>query len=91
MKYSIKAYAEQLMDEDRFAHADGIDVGENLACSMGMSETVVDEAVRATKAWYDELENPGYNYDSPGFTGGAGHFTQVNSKFLWILNFETLF
>ena len=51
---------------------------ENLACGTGMSEIVVEEAVRATKSWYDELEDPGYDYENPGFNGGTGHFTQVN-------------
>ena len=75
----LKAYAELLMGEDRFDHADDLDgVGENLACATGMSETVVEEAVRATKSWYDELEDPGYDYENPGFNGGTGHFTQVN-------------
>jgi len=31
----------------------------------------------ATTAWYNEVYNPGYNYDSPGYNGGTGHFTQV--------------
>jgi len=31
----------------------------------------------ATESWYDEITDPGYNFDKPGFTGGTGHFTQV--------------
>lgn len=30
-----------------------------------------------TKAWYDELIDPGYDFSDPGFKGGTGHFTQV--------------
>lgn len=31
----------------------------------------------ATESWYEEITDPGYNFDKPGFTGGTGHFTQV--------------
>ena len=75
----LKAYAELLMEENRFEHADDLDVGENLASATGISETIVDEAKRATKSWYDELEDPGYDFENPGFDGGTGHFTQVNN------------
>ena len=34
----------------------------------------------ATQAWYDELHDPGYNFDQPGFSSGTGHFTQVSSE-----------
>ena len=30
----------------------------------------------ATMMWYNELNDPGYDYNRPGF-GPAGHFTQV--------------
>ena len=31
----------------------------------------------ATQSWYDELKDPGYDFEKPGFTSGIGHFTQV--------------
>jgi hypothetical protein len=27
--------------------------------------------------WYDEVTNPGYNFETGGFSGGTGHFTQL--------------
>ena len=69
----IQAYADQLLEEDRFEHAQGLDVGENLACATNMSETVVDEGIRATKSWYDEIGD--YDYDNPVFGYNTGHFT----------------
>ena len=70
------------MTQGRFDHAPRSErngAGENLASATGMSETVVDEAVRATRSWYDELKSPGYNFNNPGYykNPGAGHFTQV--------------
>ena len=65
------------MDEDRFEHADDLDgIGENLASGWNTSETIVDEAKRSTKGWYDEIKD--YDYDNPGFASETGHFTQVN-------------
>eukprot|EP00401_Gymnodinium_catenatum_P005221 CAMPEP_0117575088 /NCGR_PEP_ID=MMETSP0784-20121206/62008_1 /TAXON_ID=39447 /ORGANISM="" /LENGTH=527 /DNA_ID=CAMNT_0005374111 /DNA_START=98 /DNA_END=1681 /DNA_ORIENTATION=- len=34
-------------------------------------------ALRMVQAWYDEMVDPGYDFSSPGFTSGTGHFTQV--------------
>jgi len=31
----------------------------------------------STKNWYDEIDDPGYDFNNPGFTKGVGHFTQV--------------
>ena len=77
-----KAWADQLMSQGRFDHAPRSErngAGENLAGATGMSPTVVEEAVRATQSWYNELHNPGYNFNNPGWNEnpGAGHFTQV--------------
>merc|ERR1711953_709944 len=73
-----QAWADQLMSQGRFDHAETND-GENLEGATGMSPTVVEEAVRATQSWYNELHNPGYNFNNPGWNEnpGAGHFTQV--------------
>ena len=32
---------------------------------------------KATISWYNELFDPGYDFDKPGFSKGTGHFTQV--------------
>merc|ERR1711953_1061347 len=32
---------------------------------------------RAVSSWYNELTNPGYDFQNPGFSSGTGHFTQV--------------
>ena len=75
----FKAYADRLMAEDRFDHAPSSErnAGENLAKSRGMSQTVVEEAVRATQSWYREINDPGYDFNNPGRKSGTGHFTQV--------------
>ena len=79
---NFKAWADQLISQGRFDHAprsERNDDGENLAGATGMSPTVVEEAVRATQSWYNELKKPGYDFNNPGWNEnpGAGHFTQV--------------
>ena len=75
----FKAYANQLMAKDLFEHdkSGRNGAGENLAKSRGMSESVVEEAVRATQSWYREINDPGYDFNNPGRKKGTGHFTQV--------------
>ena len=34
--------------------------------------------------WYNEIDDPGYDYNSPGFSMGTGHFTQV----VWVKSTE---
>lgn len=34
-------------------------------------------ALRCTKAWYDEIIDPGYDLSKPGFKSSIGHFTPV--------------
>jgi hypothetical protein len=46
--------------------------GQNVA--MAMPEITPTMAI---KMWYNEVNDPGYPWDSPGFSGGTGHFTQV--------------
>ena len=69
IKYDFKAWADLLISQGRFDHAPRSErngAGENLASSTGKSPTVVEEAVRATQSWYNELKNPGYNFNNPG-------------------------
>lgn len=48
--------------------------GENLAWSSDAASMETDQAVTM---WYDEVSDPGYDFESPGYTSGVGHFTQV--------------
>lgn len=34
-------------------------------------------AEQCTQSWYDEVDDPGYDFKKPGFGYGTGHFTQV--------------
>ena len=79
---NFKAWADRLMSQGLFEHQPRGErnqgAGENIAWSEGWSPTMVAEAVRATKQqWYDEIQNPGYDFNNPGWQNGAGHFTQV--------------
>jgi uncharacterized protein YkwD len=47
--------------------------GENLWAGYGKAFS----GAAAVKSWYDELTNPGYDFNNPGFSSGTGHFTQV--------------
>ena len=31
----------------------------------------------ASEMWYNELKDPGYDFNNGGFSSGTGHFTQV--------------
>jgi len=48
--------------------------GENLYAGTGTFD-----GAHAVKGWYDEITDPGYNFNNPGFyqNPGTGHFTQV--------------
>ena len=37
---------------------------------------MVDYAV-ATDNWYEEVNDPGYDFETGGYQSGTGHFTQV--------------
>ncbi|XP_064615315.1 Golgi-associated plant pathogenesis-related protein 1-like [Liolophura sinensis] len=71
-------YAEFLLQNDKFEHCnragrkyDGQYVGENLGYYMGPDYENYD----ATENWYNEIND--YDFSSPGFIKGTGHFTQV--------------
>lgn len=73
-------WADTLMSENRFDHAPRSErngCGENIASASGHSADFVEEAIRATKSWYNELYDPGYDFGNPGWQSGAGHFTQI--------------
>lgn len=37
----------------------------------------MEKEAEATVMWYNEINNPGYNFSRGGYQSGAGHFTQV--------------
>ena len=53
--------------------------GENLAWrwTSNSSDDLYWTTARAVDAWYDEVYDPGYNFNNPGTSSGTGHFTQV--------------
>ena len=44
---------------------------------MGGDGAQMRETDMATEMWYNELTDPGYDYNNHGFGMGTGHFTQV--------------
>ena len=38
---------------------------------------VLHETSYASDAWYDEINDPGYDFNNPGYRNGIGHFTQM--------------
>lgn len=47
--------------------------GENLA--MHSDTNLLKSTDAATDMWYEEINDPGYDFNSPGFGMGTGHFT----------------
>ena len=37
-----------------------------------------------SEKWYNEINDPGYDFTNPGFSSGIGHFTQV----VWVKSTE---
>lgn len=58
------------MEHSKYEQRDGC--GENLAMSGADDMRDSDDA---TMMWYDELNDPGYDYNNHGFGMGTGHFT----------------
>ena len=49
--------------------------GENLA--MSSQRRKMEKEAESTVMWYNEVDNPGYNFSRGGYSSGTGHFTQV--------------
>ena len=68
-------YAETMARTSNFAHSEakfnGKNMGENLFACYGMKIT----GKMMTDDWYNEVDQ--YDFNNPGFSDGAGHFTQV--------------
>jgi hypothetical protein len=56
-------------------HATGTGQGENLARNSNVA--TLGESSWASDTWYAEINDPGYDFNNPGFSNGIGHFTQM--------------
>ena len=75
---SAQYWTEKMVNGMGMVHANSDEnggCGENLAMSSDMD--AMEHNGEATRMWYDESINPGYDYNNPGFSHGTGHFTQV--------------
>lgn len=73
-------YANFMAAGNVWAHSAGSerpDQGENLAMAYG-NDTMLTTAM-ASEMWYDEITDPGYDFNDPGYyeNPGAGHFTAM--------------
>ena len=68
-----QAYSEHLAEIEKLVHSHN-GYGENLFyCWSSNSICVTGEY--ASQSWYSEVSK--YNFNSPGFSSGTGHFTQL--------------
>ena len=85
-------WAEKMVADGDMKHS-GADErpgqGENLAMygSSDPNDKTLTTTAFATNAWYDEVKD--YDFDSPGFKSGTGHFTQVVWKSCTKVGFGT--
>jgi len=74
-----QAYAEKLLSGQASGHdeaeLDAKSQGENLYWGWGSRGPPA--TTDASVAWYEEVNNPGYDFNNPGFSSGTGHFTQL--------------
>ncbi|XP_078365354.1 Golgi-associated plant pathogenesis-related protein 1-like [Oculina patagonica] len=76
-----KAYAQKIAQLGELKHSskeEREEQGENL--SMGCSTNKAQAMEEAVTNWYNEVCNPGYNFNGDGKSTGTGHFTQVAWK-----------
>jgi len=74
MNKEAEAWAQENAKNQRMKHSDPGDRngnGENLWYGCGY------DPAQATQDWYDEITDPGYDFNNPGYQSGTGHFTQV--------------
>lgn len=70
---NAQAQADYCASIDNLEHGNCDDEGQNAAMNYeGLDETA--NAKGAVAMWYDEVNDPGYNYEGDF---GAGHFTQL--------------
>ena len=78
---AAQIFAQELADKGEFYHDPNLQSlghGENLYASWSSNPAmaVVDYA-KAVDNWYEEVTDPGYNFEDGGYQPGTGHFTQV--------------
>ncbi|XP_067868879.1 GLI pathogenesis-related 2 [Heterodontus francisci] len=66
-------WAEHLASSRTLKHSD-TPYGENIWCQQGPGSLQVT-GKEAVDSWYNEIKN--YDFSSPGFQKGCGHFTQL--------------
>lgn len=66
-------WANHLAKNNSMQHRPDKKYGENIFMKGGTNVTI--HGNDAVDAWYDEIHK--YNFNSPGFKSGIGHFTQV--------------
>ncbi|XP_034667385.1 Golgi-associated plant pathogenesis-related protein 1 [Drosophila subobscura] len=64
-------WAQYLLANNRMEHRQNSGYGENIYMAMGGNMSASD----AVDSWYKEINQ--YNWHSPAFGMGTGHFTQV--------------
>ena len=75
---AAQEWSEKMNNEGSMYHSSNSErpgCGENLAYYS--LESYAYGTDWATNAWYDEVNDPGYDFNNPGFSSGIGHFTQV--------------
>ncbi|WP_414544844.1 CAP family protein [Nostoc sp. CCY0012] len=77
---SAQAWAENIASTGQFEFEHSTNrnnVGENIYASYSSASTVDPTTLGngAVEDWYSEIKD--YKYESPGFSGNTGHFTQV--------------
>jgi hypothetical protein len=75
---TAQAWAEKMDSEGKMYHSESSErngCGENLA--MHSDTDLIKTTNIATQMWYDEVTDPGYDFEAAEFSSGTGHFTQV--------------
>ncbi|XP_073676045.1 Golgi-associated plant pathogenesis-related protein 1 [Garra rufa] len=70
---AAQKWADYLLSIDTLEHSE-TDNGENVYCSFSSAKKT-PTGKEAVDSWYSEIKD--YDFSSPGFTSGTGHFTQV--------------
>ena len=75
-------YAEHIASLGQMMHDPNLNAlghGENIYWAWSSTGTEINYG-KAVEAWYNEINDPGYDFSNPGWQPGAGHFTQVRFK-----------
>lgn len=70
--------AEECVRKNKMHHNNHEGQGQNLYVVQSTNPKPPPNVEQdAVDAWYAEIRDPGYNFESPGLQKGTGHFTQV--------------